>query len=165
MTNRRRPIWKALLLIVILTISCSTFTSTFGDNASATQEIQGPENNNTDTAGNSASAPADEGSDNQGGNIEAQEAQTADLPFPYVEDAYEVEDFFGAYTYLTDLPLEEVADFYRSEMTDLGYEIEAEAFTGDAYVFSFFQDGSLVTMNVVENADGTVMVRYAEASP
>ena len=165
MTNKRRPIWTALLLIGILSLSCSTLTGLFGNNASATQEIQYPEENNTDTAENNVGAPADEGSANEGSSIEAQEAETADLPFPYVEDAYDVEDFFGTYTYLTDLPLEEVADFYRAEMNALGYEIKAEAFTGDAYVFSFSQEGSLVTMNVIEEADGSVLVRYAEASP
>ena len=165
MTINRRLILTALLILGTITLSCNTLSGLFGDNASATQEIQGPEDNNTDTAENNAGAPADEGSANEGSNIEAQEAETADLPFPYVEDAYEVEDFFGTYTYLTDLPLEEVADFYRAEMTALGYELEAEAFTGDAYIFSFSQEGSLVTMNVIENADGSVLVRYAEASP
>lgn len=95
-------------------------------------------------------------------SFEGSEVDEEALPFPVVEDAYDIEDFFGTYTYLTNMPVDQVTDFYRKEMETAGYETAAEARVADGTIFNFKKEDSIVTMNVFENDDGSVLVRYVE---
>ena len=162
MMRKRRPILVAMIMVGVISFSCSTLIN---NSISSPIENEESENNAVPAGEDAAPSGKETSEESSGSSIEAQEAETGDLPFPFVEDAYEIEDFFGTYTYLTNMPFDEVAEFYRTEMDNLGYGLEAKVNTGDSFVFSFVKEGSLVTMNIIDNKDGSVLVRYAEVSP
>jgi hypothetical protein len=153
-----------IMILGILSISCSSFYSIFSSESRNVENVSVQEEFNlSETESNKV-----ESANNQETDVEESsdgEVEQEDYPILVVDDAHEFEDFFGLYTYLSDKPLEDVADFYRSEMTVQGYEIEGDVKTSDAIILSLTNGEEIVTINILDNGDGTVTIRYADATP
>lgn len=77
--------------------------------------------------------------------------------WPIMEDAYEVSSFGGFLTYKTDMPLEDVLNFYREELSAAGWEeSENESFTSeDASILTYYQGEESLNLSIVKEADNS----------
>jgi hypothetical protein len=155
-----------LIGISLLLMSCEDSGNTMSSKVNQPVDAESNKDNEpVIVEDNTESQPKPQEDSQDSASLDAEEIQREDFPIPVVEDAYEFEDFFGRYTYLTDLPIDQVIDFYRTEMQSLGYEMSAEAMVANGTIFNFKKQGSIVTMNVLNNDDGSVTVRYVEGNP
>jgi hypothetical protein len=127
-------IYLAVALLVLASLACQTLTGGGGNHPGGTTE---PGNSNPP-----ARVTQDAGS---GDN-------TSDTGFPMTADAYNITEIGdGSLLYYTNLSLEEVMAFYRTEYTARGYT-EREALTvvdANTGVFSMIFDGDPSGKSVV----------------
>lgn len=165
MTKTKFLVIFLLIGISLLLMSCGNSGSTTGSEANQPADVESNQENEPVVDENDSSHPESQEESQNSGSLEAEEIEGEEFPIPVVEDTYDFEDFYGRYTYLTDLPVDQVTDFYRAEMQSLDYEISAEAKVPNGIIFNFKKEGILVTMNIIENDDGSVTVRYVEGNP
>jgi len=68
--------------------------------------------------------------------------------YPVTADAYQLSQVQGITSYKTDLPLEEVIQFYRDEMPAAGWKLEDEFVTGPIALLSFSGDAGAVQVTL-----------------
>jgi hypothetical protein len=90
-----------------------------------------------------------------------------DVPFPLPDDARNVMEMSGVVNFQTDLSLEEVAEFYRQEITAMGYvEYEATTVISEKTVNLVFNDpagGESIVVQSIPLDDATnVSIRYED---
>ncbi|HKJ27187.1 MAG TPA: hypothetical protein VJ965_06095 [Anaerolineales bacterium] len=150
----------------VFSLSCRSAFSIFSNNSEPSANTQ---TNIQENVEDSEPAEMDESTENdQTANEDdgsSDDSSQGDYPILVVEDAYDFEDYFGLYSYNSNKPLEEVAEFYRTEMIAQGYDLQNDVKTFDAVILSLEGAGEIVTINIVDNGDGTVTVRYADATP
>ena len=87
----------------------------------------------------------------------------AELTFPVTEDAYQLSQVLGITSYKTDLPLEEVIQFYRDEMAANGWTLVEEFIAGPVALLSFSSDSGAAQITISQDeASGTVDVGIIE---
>ena len=163
-----KKLFLAIILLIgisLISTSCTLIRSPMDEAENIVEQLEIPTLDSSDVEDIVETLPESITEEDQGASVEGREFNEESYPFPVVEDAYDFDDFFGTYTYLTDMPVDQVTDFYRTEMEAAGYETSAEAKIANGTIFNFKKDGSIVTMNVLENDDGSVLVRYVEGNP
>lgn len=90
-----------------------------------------------------------------------------EIPWPIMDDARNATGAFGLYGYETDYSFEEVVEFYREEMSLLGFELESELVAAPTALLEFADEsGSLViTMGQVEAGSGVTVAIIDTTSP
>lgn len=84
---------------------------------------------------------------------------TDELEYPVTDDAYQLSTTFGITSYKSDLPFEEVIQFYRDEMAADGWTLSEEFVTGPIAVLSFNSDTGSVQITLThDEGSGTVDV-------
>ncbi len=80
---------------------------------------------------------------------------SSELEYPVTPDAYQLSTVLGITSYKTDLPLEDVIQFYRDEMPAAGWTLEEEFVSGPIALLSFAGDAGTVqiTLNFDEATD------------
>jgi hypothetical protein len=167
MTKKQLVALTMLIGFSLITASCTLIQSPLEETENFVLDKDIPTQDSTSVEDNVETPPETKTEEDQESNssLEGREVDEEALPFPVVEDAYDIEDFFGTYTYLTDMSVDQVTDFYRTEMEAAGYVTSAEAIVANGTIFNFKKKGSIVTMNVFENDDGSVLIRYVEGNP
>jgi len=85
------------------------------------------------------------------------------IPLPVMDDASDAEDFFGTYSYVTSYSVQEIVDFYKSELSALGMTLSSDTVGSDFAVLQFDQEGDIpLTLNVVTNDAGLREVRLTD---
>jgi len=84
---------------------------------------------------------------------------TAEFDYPVTPDAYQLSTALGITSYKSDLPFEEVIQFYRDEMAADGWTLSEEFVTGPIAVLSFSSDTGSVQITLThDEGSGTVDV-------
>jgi hypothetical protein len=84
---------------------------------------------------------------------------TAELEYPVTADAYQLSTTFGITSYKSDLPFEEVVQFYRDEMATAGWTLTEEFVSGPIALLSFSGDtGSVQITIALDEGSGTIDV-------
>lgn len=79
--------------------------------------------------------------------------------YPVTADAYQLSSTFGIVSYKSDLPLEEVAQFYRDEMAAAGWTLTDEFSGGPAVLMTFSGEAGTVQVTLgFDEASGSVDV-------
>jgi hypothetical protein len=172
LVKKERGLFLFIVMLSLAMISCGVFGNLLGGNNSNASENDLSNNNvviATASTENAQSQFTDVQDNTDGQNSEMQsdgeDDENFDLPFPVVDDAFNIEEQYGNYRYQTNLSVEDASEFYRVEMQALGYEIAEDVYTGTGTIFSFERSDSIVTMNVIQNDQGSVTVNYAERNP
>lgn len=163
-----------LLVVVfcLVSVSCGAVGNLNG--ADVSNPSKNDSSNNNSTISTSSDKEIEMQPSNIQGNNREQNLATSsedegdvklDLPFPVVDDAFNIEEKYGNFNYQTNLSVEDASEFYRLEMQALGYEIGEDVYTGTGTIFSFERSDSIVTMNVIQNDHGGVTINYAERTP
>ena len=80
---------------------------------------------------------------------------SSELEYPVTPDAYQLSSVLGITSYKTDLPLEDVIQFYRDEMPAAGWTLDEEFVSGPIALLSFTGDAGMVqvTLSFDEGTD------------
>ena len=79
--------------------------------------------------------------------------------YPITADAYQISQVLGITSYKTDLPLEDVIQFYRDEMATAGWTLAEEFVTGPVALLSFTSDTGTVQITLTfDQGTGSVDV-------
>jgi hypothetical protein len=81
--------------------------------------------------------------------------------FPIMSDAFEYAAFPGLISYKSYLTFDEVVEFYRTEMENLGYSLTQDFVTPPVALFGFSKDGKEVQVTISED-EGFVAVGIIE---
>ena len=73
---------------------------------------------------------------------------SSELEYPVTPDAYQLSRVLGITSYKTDLPLEDVIQFYRDEMPTAGWTLEEEFVSGPIALLSFVGDAGTVQVTL-----------------
>lgn len=97
--------------------------------------------------------------------VPTKETESAEdiIPLPVMDDAAEAEDFFGLYSYVTAYSVQEIADFYKQELSSLEMTLSSETVGSDFAVLQFDRaDDHPLTLNIITNDAGLREVRLAD---
>jgi hypothetical protein len=78
---------------------------------------------------------------------------TGDLAYPMMDDAAQVSSLPGGLFYESSYTLEEVLEFYRTEMVAEGWTLTDESIIGSFASLTFTKDGKTVNVMPVQNGD------------
>jgi hypothetical protein len=78
-----------------------------------------------------------------------------DIPFPIMDDAFNITGAFGLYGYETSYSFDEVIEFYREEMALLGFALDSELVAAPTALMQFSNDSGTVVVTVGEDETGT----------
>lgn len=85
--------------------------------------------------------------------------ESSESKYPITADAYQVSQVFGITSYKTDLPLEDVIQFYRDEMATAGWTLAEEFVTGPVALLSFTSESGTVQITLTfDQGTGSVDV-------
>ena len=73
---------------------------------------------------------------------------SSELQYPVTPDAYQLSTVLGITSYKTDLPLEDVIQFYRDEMPAAGWTLDEEFVSGPIALLSFTGDVGMVQVTL-----------------
>ncbi len=87
----------------------------------------------------------------------------AEVNYPVTDDAYQLSSLLGIVSYKTNLPLEEVVQFYKDEMPAAGWTLDEEFSAGPLTLLSFSGASGSVQVTLSYDANsGTVDVGILE---
>ena len=88
---------------------------------------------------------------------------SVEIPYPLLEDARNLDDFFGLYSYTTDFSVAEIVEFYKQELPALDFTLSNEVVGADFAILKFDPpDDHPITLNVITNDQGEREVRLTE---
>ena len=155
--NRKMWMYPLLAILMLAALAC-TCTSSLPDIGPSLVE-----NDDADTA-DAADTAADTAAEANGNAAAADDTASDDGDaaaagdvamiegYPVTDDASDVfNTSFGGIvgvTYKTDLTLDEAADFYRTQMENLGYTLDQDVFSAEGGILTYTADGSLLTISL-----------------
>ena len=100
----------------------------------------------------------------EGGDDTAAESEVV-IPYPVTDDAQDLEDFFGLYSYTSAYSVEEIVEFYTQELEALGYVKDSQVAGTSMAVLQFTTDTKIMTINITEDDAGRFSVKLTEGEP
>jgi len=97
------------------------------------------------------------------GEQKGESSDAEKIPYPIMDDAEDVEDFFGLYSYKTEYSVEDVVSFYIDHLESEGYSLTADTHTSTFAVMQFKKDSKIITLNVSDAGGGQNEVKLADA--
>lgn len=85
--------------------------------------------------------------------LEGCDQTPTEVNYPVTEDAYELFSIFGTISYKTDLPLEEVVQFYKDEMAAAGWTLSEEFSVGPFAALNFSGESGTVQVTLALDED------------
>lgn len=142
---------KIMFVIILLSLSalaCNALSGIGGGNSSD---------------GNAGGSGSESGGEASGGSGDVE--LVSDIPV--TSDAFSVVDTsaFGlvAIVYNSNMSIEDIANFYKEEMPNHGYELSTEAITADAAAMTF--DDNRISIAVAEDPNSDANVVTIAATP
>lgn len=154
------PVLLVIFALLVAGVACGGGNSGDDggdDNGRSTETVDGGDGDGDDDGGDDNGD--DDGGDDNGGDDDG--GQTAG-EYPVMDDATDVISAPNALTYQTKHSVDEVMEFYKSEMKDAGWELTSETTMAGTGALTFSKDGANLSIGIVEMA-GMVSVTIGEA--